>query len=182
MSDQFAAHLLWMTDDELLPGRQYLLKLGTATVPATVSALKHKVDVNSLEHMAARTLALNEVGYCNFSLAQPLAFDPYRDNRDTGGLIIDAADLPGGITVDGGPGTNRIFDFQEGVIELRHGAGAFVSTTARGKKLTDNMRDGQTIVSAAVERLRARGVTDEEIRRLFEAALAGSNKTGGHGE
>ena len=88
VSDQFAAHLLWMTDDELLPGRQYLLKLGTATVPATVSALKHKVDVNSLEHMAARTLALNEVGYCNFSLAQPLAFDPYRDNRDTGGFIL----------------------------------------------------------------------------------------------
>ena len=88
VSDQFAAHLLWMADDELLPGRQYLLKLGTATVPATVSALKHKVDVNTLEHMAARTLALNEVGYCNFSLAQPLAFDPYKDNRDSGGFIL----------------------------------------------------------------------------------------------
>ena len=88
VSDQFAAHLLWMADEELLPGRQYLLKLGTATVPAQVSALKHKIDVNSLDHLAGRTLALNEVGYCNFALAQPLAFDPYRDNRDSGGFIL----------------------------------------------------------------------------------------------
>jgi bifunctional enzyme CysN/CysC len=88
VSDQFAAHLLWMADEELLPGRQYLLKLGTATVPASVSELKHKVDVNTLAEGAAKTLALNEVGYGNFSLAQPLAFDPYKDNRDTGGFIL----------------------------------------------------------------------------------------------
>jgi bifunctional enzyme CysN/CysC len=88
VSDQFAAHLLWMADEELLPGRQYLLKLGTATVPAQVSGLKHKIDVNTLDHLAGRTLALNEVGYCNFSLAQPLAFDAYRANRDTGGFIL----------------------------------------------------------------------------------------------
>jgi bifunctional enzyme CysN/CysC len=77
-----------MADEELLPGRQYLLKLGTATVPAQVSALKHKIDVNTLEHLAGRTLALNEVGYCNFGLSQPLAFDPYKDNRNTGGFIL----------------------------------------------------------------------------------------------
>ncbi|MES2294557.1 MAG: sulfate adenylyltransferase subunit CysN [Pseudomonadota bacterium] len=88
VSDQFAAHLLWMADEELLPGRQYLLKLATASVPVTVSALKHKVDVNTLGHLAAKTLALNEVGYCNFALSQPLAFDPYRDNRDLGGFIL----------------------------------------------------------------------------------------------
>ncbi len=88
VSDQFAAHLLWMADEEMLPGRQYLLKMGAATVPAAISDLKHKVDVNSLEHMAGKTLALNEVGYANFSLAQPLAFDAYRDNRDTGGFIL----------------------------------------------------------------------------------------------
>ena len=88
VSDQFAAHLLWMAEEELLPGRQYLLKLGTATVPATVSTLKHKIDVNTLDTHAAKTLALNEVGYCNFALSQPLAFDPYRENRDTGGFIL----------------------------------------------------------------------------------------------
>jgi DNA-binding transcriptional regulator YhcF (GntR family) len=69
----------------------------------------------------------------------------------------------------------------EGVIELRHGAGAFVSAAARGKKVTDNMRAGQAIVGAAVERLRGRGVTEEEIRRLFEAELAGLRTTGGQG-
>jgi bifunctional enzyme CysN/CysC len=88
VSEQFAAHLLWMAEEELLPGRQYLLKLGTAMVPAAISELKHKVDVNTLDHMAAKTLALNEVGYANFSLSQPLAFDAYRDNRDTGGFIL----------------------------------------------------------------------------------------------
>jgi bifunctional enzyme CysN/CysC len=88
VSDQFAAHLLWMAEEEMLPGRQYLLKLATSTVPATVSGLKHRVDVNTLEHMASKTLSLNEVGYCNFSLSQPLAFDPYRDNRDMGGFIL----------------------------------------------------------------------------------------------
>jgi len=61
----------------------------------------------------------------------------------------------------------------EGVIELRHGAGAFVSGTARAKKVTDTLRAGQTVVSAAIKRLRDSGVTDEEIRRLFEAELAG---------
>jgi GntR family transcriptional regulator len=72
----------------------------------------------------------------------------------------------------------------EGIIELRHGAGAFVAGNAGAKKLTEKVRAGQAIVAAAIERLRARGVTDEEIRRLFEAKLAGlarAPKTGGHG-
>src|SRR4051812_49355866 len=70
----------------------------------------------------------------------------------------------------------------DGVIELRHGAGAFVSSTVRAKELTDTLRAGQALVAATVERLRARGVTDEEIRRLFEAELAGLSHTGGDGE
>jgi GntR family transcriptional regulator len=68
----------------------------------------------------------------------------------------------------------------EGVIELRHGAGAFVSANAQAQKVTERLRAGQAIVAAAIEKLRARGVTDEEIRRLFEAELAGLTKTGGH--
>jgi GntR family transcriptional regulator len=67
----------------------------------------------------------------------------------------------------------------EGVIELRHGAGAFVSRNARAKKATDNVRAGQALVADAVEKLRARGMTDDEIRRLFEAELAGLSKPGG---
>ena len=67
-----------------------------------------------------------------------------------------------------------------GVIELRQGAGAFVSANAGAKKFTDNIRAGQTVVAEAIEKLRARGVTDEEIRRLFEAELAGLNMRGDH--
>jgi GntR family transcriptional regulator len=66
----------------------------------------------------------------------------------------------------------------EGVIELRHGAGAFVSANARAKKMSDKMRAAQAVVEAAVERLRSRGITDEEIRRLFEAELSGLRKAG----
>jgi bifunctional enzyme CysN/CysC len=88
VSDQFAAHVLWMAEDEMLPGRQYLLKIGTTTVPASVTEVKHKIDVNTLDHSATKTLALNEVGYCNLSTAQPIAFDPYVENRDTGGFIL----------------------------------------------------------------------------------------------
>jgi GntR family transcriptional regulator len=68
----------------------------------------------------------------------------------------------------------------EGVIELRQGAGAFVSGSAGARKLTDNIRAGQAVVAEAIEKLRARGVTDEEIRRLFEAELAGLNPRGDH--
>jgi bifunctional enzyme CysN/CysC len=88
VADQFAAHLLWMAEDEMLPGRQYLLKIGAKTVPASVTELKHKIDVNSLEHFAAKTLHLNEVGFCNFSTTAPIAFDAYADNRETGGFIV----------------------------------------------------------------------------------------------
>jgi GntR family transcriptional regulator len=68
----------------------------------------------------------------------------------------------------------------EGVLELRHGAGAFVSEGAAAKRSTERLRAGQSLVAAAVEKLRARGVSDEEIRRLFEAELAGLRRTGGH--
>jgi bifunctional enzyme CysN/CysC len=88
VTDQFAAHVIWMTEDELLPHRQYLLKIGTQLVPGEITLLKHKVDVNTLEHMASRTLHLNEVGYCNISTSDPIAFDPYTDNRDMGGFVI----------------------------------------------------------------------------------------------
>jgi len=69
----------------------------------------------------------------------------------------------------------------EGVLELRHGSGAFVSQNAGAKKVTDKLRAGQVVVATAVEKLRARGVSDEEIRRLVEAELSGVPKTGGRG-
>ena len=67
----------------MLPGRSYLMRIGTRYLPARVTSLKHKVDVNTLEHSAARTLGLNEIGLCNLSTAAPMAFDPYaRESRD----------------------------------------------------------------------------------------------------
>ncbi len=88
VADQFAAHLLWMAEEELLPGRPYLMRLGTATVPVRVTSIRHKVDVNSLEHLAARTLHLNEVGFCNLSTPTPVAVDPYTEFPGTGAFIL----------------------------------------------------------------------------------------------
>ena len=88
VADQFECTLVWMADEPMLPGRQYLLKLGTRTVSATVTEPKYKVNVNTLEHLAAKTLALNEIGVCNIALDRPVAFDAYEVNRDTGGFIL----------------------------------------------------------------------------------------------
>ena len=88
VADQFEATLVWMHDEPLLPGRPYLVKLGTQTVSATCATPKYKIDVNTREHLAARTLALNEIGVCNLSFDRPVAFDPYDRNRHTGGFIV----------------------------------------------------------------------------------------------
>ncbi|HEX2797324.1 MAG TPA: sulfate adenylyltransferase subunit CysN [Immundisolibacter sp.] len=88
VADQFECTLVWMADEPMLPGRQYLLKLGTRTVTATVTEPKYKVNVNTLEHLAAKTLDLNEIGVCNIARDRPVAFDAYEVNRDTGGFIL----------------------------------------------------------------------------------------------
>jgi len=87
-ADQFEAKLVWMHEDHLLPGRSYLLKIGSSSVPAQVSDLKYKININTLEHEPGKTLELNEVGVCNLSLSKPVSFDPYSDNRATGGFIL----------------------------------------------------------------------------------------------
>jgi len=88
VADQFAAHLVWMSADKLLPGRAYLMQINNNTLGATVTELKYQLDVNTLAKLAAKTLSLNEVGICNLSLARPVAFDRYADNRDTGAFIL----------------------------------------------------------------------------------------------
>lgn len=72
----------------MLPGRPYLMKLGPRTVTASITDLRHKVNVNTLEHVAAKQLELNEIGLCNLSTDRPIAFDSYEENRDTGGFIF----------------------------------------------------------------------------------------------
>ncbi len=88
VADQFDVTIIWMADEPMLPGRPYWMKVGTKTVTATVTEPKYKVNVNTLEHLAAKKLALNEIGVCNISTDQPIAFDPYTENRDTGGFIL----------------------------------------------------------------------------------------------
>ena len=88
VADQFAAHLVWMSNDKLLPGRSYLMKINHTTVPATVTDIHHRLDIDSLSKLAAKTLELNEIGVCNMSIARPLPFDPYGENRHTGAFIL----------------------------------------------------------------------------------------------
>lgn len=87
-SDQFACHLIWMHEKALLPKRSYLLKIGTHVAGVQVTALKHKLNVESLERVAAKTLERNDIAYCNIGLDRQIAFDPYRDLRETGGFIL----------------------------------------------------------------------------------------------
>ena len=88
VADQFETTLIWMAEDAMLPGRSYWLKIGSKLVAATVTEPKYKINVNTLEHLAAKSLTLNEIGVCNISLDQQIAFDPYKDNADTGGFIL----------------------------------------------------------------------------------------------
>lgn len=88
VANQFEATVVWMDDEPLPPGRTYLLKLGARTVGASVTDIKHRVNVNTLERTAAKRLELNEIGVCNLSLDQAIPFEPYADNRQMGGFIL----------------------------------------------------------------------------------------------
>jgi bifunctional enzyme CysN/CysC len=88
VADQFEASLVWMTDEPMLPGRPYLMKIGTQTVTASITEPKYKVNVNTMEHLAAKQLGVNEIGVVNLALDRQIAFDAYRNNRDTGGFIL----------------------------------------------------------------------------------------------
>nr|WP_298249146.1 sulfate adenylyltransferase subunit CysN [uncultured Halomonas sp.] len=88
IADQFETSLVWMHDEPLLPGRPYLMKIGTQAVSATVTDIKYQVNVNTLEHTAAKQLDLNGIGICTLSLNKAVAFDAYQGNADTGGYIL----------------------------------------------------------------------------------------------
>jgi bifunctional enzyme CysN/CysC len=88
VADQFEAQVVWMSETEMLPGRAYLMKIGTRTAGVSLAHPKYKVNVNTMERAAAKTLELNEIGVCNLNVDRPIAFDPYDHNRDTGGFIL----------------------------------------------------------------------------------------------
>ncbi len=88
VADQFAAHLIWMHEEALLPGRPLLLKCGSKTVLASVTEIKHRIDTDSFQKLAAKQLELNEIAIVNIATREPLAFDSYAANRTTGGFIL----------------------------------------------------------------------------------------------
>ena len=87
-ADAFAAHLVWMAETPLLPGRSYVLKAGGQTTGAIVSELKYRVDIENFDHLAAKELHLNEIAFVNIATTEPITFDPYEENRVTGGFIL----------------------------------------------------------------------------------------------
>ncbi|WBQ14495.1 sulfate adenylyltransferase subunit CysN [Hyphomonadaceae bacterium BL14] len=88
VSDQFAAEILWMAEEEMIPGRTYLLKAGGQVTPVCVTTLKHKLNVNTFAREPGVSLQLNEIGVCNLSTARAIAFDPYAELRETGAFIL----------------------------------------------------------------------------------------------
>ena len=88
VADQFEATVVWLHDEPMLQGRAYLMKAGTRTVAATIAPLKHKINVNTLEHMAAERLELNDIGVCELELDRAIPFEPYGENRALGGFIL----------------------------------------------------------------------------------------------
>lgn len=88
VADQLAAHVVWMAEQPLLPGRPYLLKCGTQTVSATISAIKHKVGIDSAEEVAAKRLESNDIAFCNLSLSRPIVFEPFTDCQTMGSFIL----------------------------------------------------------------------------------------------
>ena len=88
VADQFESQILWMGDEPMLPGRPYVIKIGTRMLPGTLAQPKYKINVNTLEHSAAKTLALNEIGICNLDLDKPVPFAPYQESKALGSFII----------------------------------------------------------------------------------------------
>ena len=88
VADQFEATIVWMHDAPLLQGRDYLVKIGTRTASATIAPLKYKINVNTLEHLAAETLELNDIGVCELKLDRPIPFAPYGEDHTLGGFIL----------------------------------------------------------------------------------------------
>ncbi len=88
VADQIAAHVIWMGDEPLLPGRPYIVKCGTQTATGTISTLKHKINVDNFDHVAGKQLELNEIGLCNLSFSRPLVYEPYETSRAMGSFVL----------------------------------------------------------------------------------------------
>jgi bifunctional enzyme CysN/CysC len=166
VADKFDATVVWMSDDALLPGKQYLIKQGTQTAPGRVSTLRYRIDVNTLHREPTPTLALNEIGRCRFELERPIAMDGYRSNRATGAFIV--IDRKTNITVGAGMilDRNAAIDQQdawdteaaEGLVAAASAVTPEERSARYGQKpatvlLTGPPASGKSPIAAAVERL-----------------------------
>ena len=87
-ADAFAAHIVWLSEAPLLPGRSYSVRVGAQTIGATVTELKYRIDTANFDHLAAKELHCNEIAFVNVATAEPIGFDPYEENRQTGTFIL----------------------------------------------------------------------------------------------
>ncbi|MDA9399911.1 MULTISPECIES: adenylyl-sulfate kinase [unclassified Bradyrhizobium] len=88
VADQFAAYVIWMDEEPLAPGRNYVLRIGSQTIAGSITEIRHRIDVNTCEHLAAGMVSLNEIAFCNVATTMPAVFDPYDVNRKTGSFIF----------------------------------------------------------------------------------------------
>ena len=142
VADKFKASIVWMTEQPMTPGRQYIIKLSTRSVSGSISLIHHRIDVNTLEHQDANELKLNEIGSCTVAVSAPLVFDPYQRNKTTGSFIV--IDRLTNVTVGAGmiTGDASAEDWQPVTIEERTARfgqfGAIITFSGSNAKQTAN--------------------------------------------
>ena len=162
---KFDATVVWMAEEPMLPGKQYLFKQATKVSPGQVASLRYRIDINSLHREPAPTLALNEIGRCQVTLAEPIAFDAYRRNRGTGGFIIidrmTNGTVAAGMILDRGDGDEADHWDDDASAEHLHREESGVSTEERQSRFgqqpatvlfTGLAGSGKTTLAKAVER------------------------------
>jgi sulfate adenylyltransferase subunit 1 (EFTu-like GTPase family) len=156
IADKFKATIVWMTEQAMTPGRQYLIKLATHSVSGSVSLIHHRIDVNTLEHHDASELKLNEIGCCTVAVNAPVVFDPYKLNKSTGSFII--IDRLSNVTVGAGmiSGEANIDDW---------------SPVTAAERAT---RFGQTASIIALNGHQAQQIAYQLERKLFDTGHAAS--------
>lgn len=128
VADRFKANIVWMTEQSMVPGRQYIIKLATRSVSGSISSIDYRIDVNTLEHHDASELKLNEIGVCNVSVNAPVVFDPYKQSKGTGAFII--IDRLTNVTVGAGMITGTTDETDLSPVSAEERAARFSQTAA----------------------------------------------------